>query len=71
MDELLPVSRGSGEWFNLGLTLVDSLDTLALMGLAEEHAAAREWVRASLVLDQVGRAVGVWGLCFEGLRPGG
>ena len=31
-DELLPVSKRSSEWFKLGLTLVDSLDTMLIMG---------------------------------------
>ena len=52
-DELLPVSRRHSEWFHLGLTLVDALDTLYLMGLVEEYGEARDWVRDSLNLDQV------------------
>ena len=47
-DELHPVSRSSGEWFGLGLTLIDALDTLWLMGLEKEFGEAREWVRTSL-----------------------
>lgn len=47
------MSRDSHEWFDLGLTLVDSLDTLALMGLEPELAEARTWVMKSLVLAQV------------------
>ncbi|KAK9829091.1 hypothetical protein WJX72_003851 [[Myrmecia] bisecta] len=51
-DELLPVSGSSSEWFNLGLTLVDSLDTLLLLGMEEEYQDAREWVATKLQLDQ-------------------
>lgn len=51
-DELLPISKTSNEWFNLGLTLVDSLDTMWLMGLSEEFAEAREWVEKEMVLAQ-------------------
>ena len=47
-DELHPVSKGFGEWFGLGLTLIDALDTLWLMGLTAEFGEAREWVRAEL-----------------------
>ena len=47
-DELHPLSGTSGSWFDLGLTLVDSLDTLFLMGLEEEYASGREWVAHSL-----------------------
>ena len=51
-DELLPVSHKSNEWFNLGLTLIDSLDTMWLMGLKEEFDEARQWIRDKLVLAQ-------------------
>ena len=54
-DELLPHSHTSHRWFGLGLTLVDSLDTLHVMGLEEELSDAREWVARNLMLDQVGR----------------
>jgi mannosyl-oligosaccharide alpha-1,2-mannosidase len=48
-DELKPVSgRGDNNWAGLGMTLVDSLDTLWLMGMAAEFAEAREWVATSL-----------------------
>ena len=47
-DELLPVSKKSSEWFNLGLTLIDSLDTMLLMGMQKEYAEAREWVNTEL-----------------------
>lgn len=53
-DELLPHSHTSHRWFGLGLTLVDSLDTLHVMGLEEELSDAREWVARNLMLDQVG-----------------
>lgn len=32
-DHLKPVSRSYHDWFGLGLTLVDALDTMFLMGL--------------------------------------
>ncbi|KAK3271045.1 hypothetical protein CYMTET_20587 [Cymbomonas tetramitiformis] len=51
-DELLPVSRKSQKWFGLGLTLIDSLDTMLLMGLEEEYKEARAWVAEHLDLDQ-------------------
>lgn len=34
-DELKPISRSFGEWFGLGLTLIDSLDTMWILGLKE------------------------------------
>lgn len=38
-DELKPVSRSFNEWFGLGLTLVDALDTLWILGLGKGIAA--------------------------------
>ena len=38
-------------WFNLGLTLVDSLDTLLIMGLRDEFLEARNWVEKSLAVN--------------------
>lgn len=34
-DHLKPISGGHHDWFGLGLTIVDSLDTIYLMGLKE------------------------------------
>ena len=51
-DELKPISKDSNEWFNLGLTLIDSLDTMWLMGLTEEFEEAREWVEKEMVIAQ-------------------
>lgn len=34
-DNLKPISMGSHEWFGLGLTIVDSLDTLYIMNMQE------------------------------------
>ena len=51
-DELKPVSNGHSTWFDLGLTLVDSLDTMWLMGLKEEFQEARDWVANKLIIEQ-------------------
>ena len=52
-DELKPVSgRGTDSWGGLGQTLVDSLDTLWLMGFHEEFERAADWVEASLDFDK-------------------
>ena len=48
MDHLKPISRTGQDWFGLGLTIVDSLDTLLVMGMKEEFGEAREWVARSL-----------------------
>ena len=54
-DELHPVSGTGGDpWGGMGTTLVDSLDTLWLMGMRDEFWEARDWVRDHLDHDQVG-----------------
>ena len=47
-DELRPISHRGSDWFHLGLTLVDSLDLMLMMGLKDEFDEAREWVRTSI-----------------------
>ncbi|XP_034752387.1 endoplasmic reticulum mannosyl-oligosaccharide 1,2-alpha-mannosidase isoform X2 [Etheostoma cragini] len=51
-DELKPISRSFGEWFGLGLTLIDSLDTMWILGLKEEFAEAKDWVEKELSFDK-------------------
>lgn len=54
-DELKPLSRtGSDNWGGMGVTLVDSLDTLWIMGMKEEFEAAKEWVRNELTFSNAG-----------------
>ncbi|KAM1113309.1 hypothetical protein ACFX13_046940 [Malus domestica] len=52
-DELQPQSKnGVNSFGGLGATLVDSLDTLYIMGLHEQFQKAREWVATSLDFDK-------------------
>ena len=51
-DELQPLSRSGHDFLHLGLTVVDSLDTLLLAGLDAEYDVARRWVVASLQLEE-------------------
>ena len=54
-DELLPLSHGYRDWAPgapLGMTILDSLDSLLLMGLREEYRSALDWVNTSLSFDQ-------------------
>ena len=57
-DELRPWSGEPSAWFNLGLTIVDSLDTLLIMGLHREAKQARNWIKQKLNLNQ-GNSVSV------------
>jgi len=48
-DELEPVSKqGSNKWGGIGITLVDSLDTLWLMDMKDEFYRARDWCQTQL-----------------------
>eukprot|EP01087_Luapelamoeba_hula_P012843 TRINITY_DN3627_c0_g1_i2.p1 TRINITY_DN3627_c0_g1~~TRINITY_DN3627_c0_g1_i2.p1 ORF type:complete len:576 (-),score=76.37 TRINITY_DN3627_c0_g1_i2:85-1812(-) len=50
-DELNPLSidKNPGkEWLGLGITILDSLSTMYIMGLEEQFADGREWVKNSL-----------------------
>lgn len=47
-DELKPLSRSFSEWFGLGLTLIDALDTMWILGLKKEFEEARKWVSQKL-----------------------
>eukprot|EP00980_Cylindrotheca_fusiformis_P012170 scaffold2942_cov116-Cylindrotheca_fusiformis.AAC.1 len=52
-DEIKPISlHGSSTWGDLGITLVDSLDTLWLMGMKEEFYRARDWCKNNLNHNQ-------------------
>ena len=49
-DELKPVSKKGADVMGVGLTLVDAIDTMLLMGMhnSSSFAMARDWVRDSL-----------------------
>jgi hypothetical protein len=47
-DTLKPITKTGEDWFGLGLTLIDGLDTMWLMGMTEEFARARAWVATRL-----------------------
>ncbi|CAM9257753.1 unnamed protein product [Choristocarpus tenellus] len=52
-DELAPrTKKGKNPWGSMGVTLVDSLDTLWLMGMKDEFWEARDWVRDKLTFDK-------------------
>ncbi|KAJ3603535.1 hypothetical protein NHX12_028280 [Muraenolepis orangiensis] len=51
-DELRPISKSYGEWFGLGLTLIDALDTMWILGLRDEFAEARAWVNSELSFNK-------------------
>jgi mannosyl-oligosaccharide alpha-1,2-mannosidase len=50
-DNLKPISQSYSDWFGLGLTIVDSLDTLYIANMMDEYEEAKSWVESSLQLD--------------------
>ncbi|GAB4814643.1 hypothetical protein N2152v2_001689 [Parachlorella kessleri] len=51
-DELAPVSKKGKDGFGgLGATIIDSLDTLLMMGMREEYDRALEWITNEMVTD--------------------
>lgn len=38
-DHLKPISEGYHDWFGLGLSIIDSLDTMYIMGLTEGRSS--------------------------------
>ncbi len=61
-DELRPVTRTPRDWYgdSLLITPVDSLDSLVLLGFADEAARARDYIAATLSFDK-----DVWVKNFE------
>uniref|UniRef100_A0AC34QA85 Alpha-1,2-Mannosidase n=1 Tax=Panagrolaimus sp. JU765 TaxID=591449 RepID=A0AC34QA85_9BILA len=51
-DTLMPISGRSQEWMGCGLTIIDALDTLIIMGMDDEFAEARKWVETELSFDK-------------------
>lgn len=55
IDELDPINKVGLPSYGMGLTIVDSLDTMILMGLEEHFKRAIHWINHSLVFgDQQG-----------------
>lgn len=59
MDDLKPISKTGMNWLGangLAATLVDSLDTLWIMGMHDEYRKARDYVQTKLRFDLVSHA---------------
>ncbi|CAO1443158.1 unnamed protein product [Diamesa tonsa] len=50
-DNLKPLSLSYHDWFGLGLTIIDSLDSLYIMDMQKEYEEAKNWVENSLDLN--------------------
>lgn len=45
------MSQSYSDWFGLGLTIVDAIDTLYIADMQEEYDEAKRWIESSLKLD--------------------
>lgn len=50
-DNLKPISQAYSDWFGLGLTIIDALDTFYIADMQEEYDEAKQWIETSLKLD--------------------
>ena len=66
-NELKPVSKRGhsaaifGKNTKMGATIVDSLDTLYMMGMMDGFNKAKDWVKLSLNINEVSG----WGRCMN------
>ena len=56
MDELQPNSKRGHDWFKMGLTIIDTLDTAYLMGETDIYNECRDWVQNSFHLNESQRS---------------
>ncbi|KAJ3434331.1 mannosyl-oligosaccharide alpha-12-mannosidase-related [Anaeramoeba flamelloides] len=47
-DDVHPKSKRGSDWMGLGLTIIDSIDTMWILGLKKEYEEAREWIKTGL-----------------------
>ncbi|KAI0562018.1 mannosyl-oligosaccharide--1,2-mannosidase [Gracilaria domingensis] len=66
-DEFEPLTGKCYHWFNIGLSALDSLDTLLIMDLQQEYHASRDWAASSLRFDQVSSTVSLFELVIRAM----
>eukprot|EP00486_Rosalina_sp_Unknown_P013068 CAMPEP_0201584634 /NCGR_PEP_ID=MMETSP0190_2-20130828/113121_1 /ASSEMBLY_ACC=CAM_ASM_000263 /TAXON_ID=37353 /ORGANISM="Rosalina sp." /LENGTH=599 /DNA_ID=CAMNT_0048029001 /DNA_START=45 /DNA_END=1844 /DNA_ORIENTATION=+ len=47
-DELVPIGPKCHNWVGMGLTIIDAVDTMYIMGLTDMLKEARDWMESSL-----------------------
>lgn len=52
-DELLPNSLKKKEWLGLGLSIIDSIDTLWIMSETNYYIDARNWIKYNLKFNNI------------------
>ena len=50
-DMLLPISKSKEEWFGLGLSILDTLDTALIMGQEDIYQKCRTWIKNEFKID--------------------
>lgn len=51
-DELVPIGSKCHNWVGMGLTIIDAVDTMYIMGLKDMLSEARQWMKESLSFDK-------------------
>uniref|UniRef100_A0A1B6E7L9 alpha-1,2-Mannosidase n=2 Tax=Clastoptera arizonana TaxID=38151 RepID=A0A1B6E7L9_9HEMI len=51
-DHLKPISQSHNDWFGLGLSIIDGIDTMYIMGLKDEFAEAQDWIMNHLTFNE-------------------
>jgi len=54
LDELQPLAKSGKNWLGSAATIVDSLDTLFIMGLRKEFDEARDWIKDNMNFGKSG-----------------
>ncbi|KAJ3319578.1 hypothetical protein HDV06_006226 [Boothiomyces sp. JEL0866] len=50
-DELLPISKQGSNWFKMGCTIIDALDTALIMEQDDIYFDAKHWIETDLKFD--------------------
>lgn len=66
-DEFDPATNLCHDWFNIGLTTLDTLDTLILMHLDEEYNESRQWAAKHLTFETMEESVSGFELIIRAL----
>ena len=61
-DDLKPLSRKGEDWLGMGVAIVDSLDTMLLMGMGRSaaYARARAWIEKKFVPERWTKDISVF-----------
>jgi mannosyl-oligosaccharide alpha-1,2-mannosidase len=51
-DELRPTSGGCSDWLGMGVTIIDSLDTMLIMGLGDHFLRGKKWLQEAFNVNK-------------------